>query len=189
MKPLPDRIDGGALLEKVSLRICQAIYRVSVGLTLTEGEPLVTEDLSSLTVQEMLDKINDFLDSDPIDENYNIFLNYLAKYPVSMCKRQVSPVLKLLIGFHYRIGQMLKEETQAYKKVNPISIEELAQIFGRSKATVHEYIKQTEPLWKEFQDSLEKQKKAEDIAQRELVEEAKERLRKEKAANGQVLKK
>lgn len=94
--------------------------------------------------------------------------------------------MKLLIGFHYRMGQLLKEE---YKRVTPVSMEDLAQIFGRSKATIHEYIKQTEPLWKKFLDSMEKQKEAEELASRELVEEAKERLRKEKASNDQVLKK
>lgn len=183
MKTILPSVSRDELLEKASLRINQAVYRVSVGLTLVEDEPLVEEDLSNVTVQEILDKIKDFLNSDPLDEHYIIFVHYLAKYPVSMCKRQVSPVLKLLIGFHYRLGQILKEE---YEKVSPVSIVELAQIFGRSKATIHEYIKQTEPLWKEFQDFLEKQKEAEELARRELVEEAKERLRKEKPNDGEV---
>jgi len=138
------------LLEKMSSRVMQAVYRTDVGLTLSEGEPIVAEDMSNVTIQEIIDKIKDFIDSDPIDENYNIFLHYLANYPVSMCKRQVSPTLKFLIGFHYHFGQMIKEEYESYEKVNPVSVQELAQIFGRSKATVHDCIKDTEEAWKHF---------------------------------------
>jgi predicted DNA-binding protein YlxM (UPF0122 family) len=186
MKTVPERIDTEKLLEKISLRINQAVYRVNVGLTLTEDQPLVTESLSSLTVQEILDKIKDFLNSDPIDEHNLIFLYYLAKYPVSMCKRKVSPILKYLIGFHYRLGQMLKKD---YGKVSPVSMEDLAEIFGRSKATVHDCIRETEGAWKGFLELKKKHEEIEAKAERELVEEAKERLRKEKAAESQVLKK
>lgn len=186
MKAIPESIDKNELLEKASLRVYQAVYRVNVGLTLTEGGHRAKEDLSCLTIQEVLDKITDFLNSDPIDENYQIFLTYLAKYPVSMCKRKVSPTLKYLIGFHYRLGQMLKEE---YGKVSPVSMEELAEIFGRSKATIHDCIKETESLWQDFLELKKKQEEIKSKAERELVEEAKERLRKEKAAESQVLKK
>ena len=186
MKGIPESISRDELLEKTSLRICQAVYRVGVGLTLAEGEPFVKEDLSSLTIQEILEKIKDFLKSDPTDEHYNIFLHYLANYPVSMCKRQVSPLLKYLIGFHYRIGQMYKEEYQDYQKVTPVSMQELAEIFGRSKATIHDCIKETEEVWKEFIELKKKEEQIEAKAERELIEEAKERLRKQKAANSQV---
>ena len=97
----------------MSRRINQAVYRVNVGLTFTDGEAFVEEDLSSLTVQEILAKISDFLSTNPLDEHYIVFLHYLGKYPVSMCKRQVSTLLNFLIGFHYRIGQMYKEENQS----------------------------------------------------------------------------
>jgi len=153
------------------------------GLTLTEDGPLVTENLSSLTVHEILDKIKDFLNSDPTDEHYNVFLHYLANYPVSMCRRKVSPILKYLIGFHYRLGQMFKKD---YSKVSPISMEELAEIFGRSKATVHDCIKETESAWKSFLELKKKHEEAEAKAERELIEEAKQRLRKEKAAESQA---
>ena len=186
MKGFHESVSRDELLEKTFLRICQAVYRVDVGLTLTEMESLVEEDLSSLTVQAILDKIKDFLDSDPIDEHYNIFLHYLAKYPVSMCERQVSPILKSLVGFHYRIGQMYKEESKSYQKVNPVSMQELAQIFGRSKATIHNCIKETGEAWKEFMELKKKEEQIEAKAERELVDEAKNRLRRQKAANSQV---
>jgi len=186
MKPIPERINRDELLDKVSLRINQAVYRISVGLTLTEDGPLVVENLSSLTLQEILDKIKDFLNSDPLDEHYNVFLHYLVNYPVSMCKRKVSPALRYLIGFHYRLAQMLKKD---YGKVNPVTMEELAEIFGRSKATIHDCIKETEGAWKDFLQFKKKQEEVEAKAERELVEEAKQRLRKEKALESQVLKK
>lgn len=178
MKPIPETFSADELLEKSVQRINQAFYRMTVGVPFTEGEPIVKEDMSNLTVNEILEKIKEFNDSNPIDEHYKVFLHYLAQYPVSMCKRRVSHLLKFLIGFHYRYGQMLKEEH--FKTVKPVSMEELAQIFGRSKATIHECIKDTEGYWKEFLELMEKEKEIETKAERELIEEAKERLRKEK---------
>jgi predicted DNA-binding protein YlxM (UPF0122 family) len=186
MKPIPESLSKDQLLDKLSFRINQAIYRVGIGLVLADAEVSSKEDSSILTVQEILDKIKDFLSSDPKDEHYIVFMHYLASFPVSTCKRKVSPTLRYLIGFHYRLGQMFKKD---YGKVNPVSMEELAEIFGRSKATVHDCIKETEGAWKDF---LELKKKHEEIqakADRELIEETKERLRKEKAASDQALAK
>jgi len=90
----------------------------------------------------------------------------------------VSPFLKFLIGFHYRFGQFYKEEH--YKKVQPVSMEELAQIFGRSKATIHECIQDTEEHWKRFLEFKKREEEIEAEAKRELIEEVKERLRKER---------
>lgn len=90
MRHHSERIDRDDLLNMMSRRINQAVYRVNVGLTFTDGEAFVEEDLSSLTVQEILAKISDFLSTNPLDEHYIVFLHYLGKYPVSMCKRQVS---------------------------------------------------------------------------------------------------
>lgn len=186
MKPIPESLDKDQLFDKLSFRTNQAIYRVGIGLILADAEVSSNTDLSTLTVQEILEKIKDFLSSDPKDEHYIIFMHYLANYPVSMCKRKVSPQLKCLIGFHYRLGQMLKKE---YGKVSPLSMEELSEIFGRSKATIHDCIKETEGAWNSFLESKMKHEEIEAKAERELVEEAKERLRKEKSAESQVLKK
>jgi len=158
---------------------------VSVGLTLADSG-ISKEDLSAIKGEEMLDKIRDFVRSDPRDEHYIVFLHYLLNYPVSMCRRNVSPTLRFLIGFHYGLGQMFKKD---YGKVNPVTMDELAEIFGRSKATIHECIRETEGAWKDLLEIRKKQEEIEAKAERELVEEAKERLRKEKAAESQVLKK
>ncbi len=177
MNPVLDTLTRNQLFEKMFQRIQQAVYRVSVPQALTESQPLATEDLSNLTVREILDKLEDFLKSDPIDEHYSIFLRYLEKYPVSMCKRQISPVLKILIGFHYHLGQLYRED---FKKVKPVSMEELAEVFGRSKASIHECIKETEESWMQFLEFRKQRKEAKAQAERELIEEEKTRLRKEK---------
>lgn len=186
MKPIPESLNKDQLFDKLSFGINQAIYRVGIGLILADAEVSSKEDLSTLTIQEIVEKIKDFLGSEPKDEHYILFMHYLANYPVSMCKRKVSPTLKYLIGFHYRLGQIFKKD---YGNVSPVSMEELAEIFGRSKATVHDCIKETEGVWKDFLELKKKYEEIEAKAKRELVEEAKERLRKEKAAESQVLKK
>ena len=178
MPKIPESLTTEKLLERTALRIYQAVYRVNVAQALTDGEPIVKEALAGLTIQEVLDKIKEFVDSDPDDEQYIVFLLYLAKYPASMCQRKVSPFLKFLIGFHYRFGQFYKEEH--YKKVQPVSMEELAQIFGRSKATIHECIQDTEEHWKRFLEFKKREEEIEAEAKRELIEEVKERLRKER---------
>lgn len=185
MKTVPRSVNADELLRRLSSRIHQAVYRVSVGLTLADCE-VSKEDLSAIKVEEMLDKIRDFVSSDPRDEHYIVFLHYLLNYPVSMCRRNVSPTLRFLIGFHYRLGHIFKKD---YGKANPVTMEELAEIFGRSKATIHDCIKETEGTWKDFLELKKKHEEVEAKAERELIEEAKLRLRKEKALESQVLKK
>jgi len=185
MKTVPESLNMDEIVRRLSSRIYQAVYRVSVGLSLADSG-VSKEDLSAMKVEEMLDKIRDFVSSDPKDEHYIVFLHYLLNYPVSMCRRNVSPTLRFLIGFHYGLGQMFKKD---YGKVNPVTMDELAEIFGRSKATIHECIKATEESWKKFLEFKEKQKEIEAKAERELIEEAKQRLREEKAVETQVLKK
>lgn len=73
MRPVTETIDRDTVLEKVFQRILQSIYRVNVGLTLANGKPFAEEDLSSLTAEEIVDRIKDFLNSDPIDEHFIIF--------------------------------------------------------------------------------------------------------------------
>lgn len=185
MKAIPRSMKADELLRRLSSRIYQAVYRVSVGLSLADSGVL-KEDLSAMKVEEMLDKIRDFVSSDPRDEHYIVFLHYLLNYPVSMCRRNVSPTLRFLIGFHYRLGHIFKKD---YGRANPVTMEELAEIFGRSKATIHDCIKETEGAWKDFLELKKKHEEVQAKAERELIEEAKQRLRKEKPAESQVLKK
>jgi hypothetical protein len=94
-----------------------------------------------------MNKIRDVIAANPNDINKTCFLEYLAKYPVSMCKRDVSPLLKRLIGFHYRLG--VPDEQQELNGAGKVSYDDLSEIFGRNKATVSVCINETE--WNEIQ--------------------------------------
>lgn len=115
-------------------------------------------DLSTLTAQEIMDKINSHLAQDCKEINDEIFLRYLAAFPVSMCKREVSPMLRILIGFHYRFSfpentpMPVKDEDR--KILEKVSYDDLAEIFGRSKATISECILKTEPDWYKYLESV-----------------------------------
>ncbi|MCK4478861.1 hypothetical protein KAU88_10125 [Candidatus Bathyarchaeota archaeon] len=172
-------MDRREATKRVGQNILQGIHNINVGDILVNLEHLTSkEDLSSLTTQEIIDKVKAFTESHHRDEFYDIFLHFLANYPASMCKRKVSPTLKYLIGFYYRLSRMLKKE---YGDVSPISMEELSEIFGRSKATIHECTRATEGAWNDFLELKKREEEIEAEAKRELIEETKERLRKEKA--------
>ena len=61
-------------------------------------------------------------------------------------------------------------------------MDEVAEIFGRSKATIHECVKATELELKDFEEEYERSIELESKAERELIEERKARLREEKAS-------
>jgi len=169
--------DPREILEMIGKTIMNKAFRAT--LPSTYFSHLWEKDLSSLDSQDIIDKMIEFLNSNPKDENYACFLFYLTHFPVSMCKRSVSSKLKFLIGFHYRLGVPQKKDQ---KHINRVSMEELAEIFGRSKATIHECIKETEIRWKNFQAFVKRQTEIEAKAEKELVEEAKARLLKEREA-------
>lgn len=164
------------LLLKLCKRIYDNIFKVGVASNLYDSG-IEERDCSTLTVQEIVNKIKDFLKSDPSDEKHIIFLNYLAKYPVSMCKRDVSPLLKKLIGFHYRLGIPNKE--QELNGAEKVSYDDLSEIFVRSKATISQCVNETEIEWKELQQEIEDAKRIEAEAKQQLIEEEKARLRQE----------
>jgi len=169
--------DPREILDMIGKTIMNKAFRVT--LPFTYFSHLWEKDLSSLGSQDIIDKMKDFLNSNPKDENYACFLFYLTHFPASLCKRSVSPKLKFLIGFHYRLGVPQKKDQ---KSIQRVSMEELAEIFGRSKATIHECIRETETTWRSFQAYSERQREIEGKAERELIEEAKARLCKEREA-------
>ena len=162
--------------EAVIKRVFDDIFKFSAASTLFDCGHEET-DYSSLTVEELINKIRGFLAQEPKDVNKMIFLHYLAKYPVSMCKRDVSPVLKKLIGFHYRFG--IPDTQQQENGAEKVSYEDLSEIFVRSKATISECVNQTEFEWNELRQEVEDAKKIEDEARRQLVEEQKQKIREE----------
>ncbi len=168
----PKHITEQMLCEAMNKRLQNMIFRLSVANSLANVGATET-DFSTLTVEEVIEKIRDFLNSEPSDENYEIFLRYLASYPVSMCKRNISPLLQFMIGFHYRLGKPNGEF--ADNGVKAISYDELAQIFERSKATISECVNKTEDSWKNYQE--EARKEARGIAMEQLIEEEKQKLK------------
>jgi predicted DNA-binding protein YlxM (UPF0122 family) len=162
------------LFESVMRRIYDDVFKYSVSNYMADSE-LAENDFSSLSVGEIIGKIRDVVASNPSDVNLLIFIRYLAVYPVSMCKRDVSPDLARAIGFHYRFGVPTKE--QEANGVKKVSYEDLSEIFGRSKATISDCVNKTESGWNELQAKIQMETDAEEQAKRELVAEKKAKLR------------
>lgn len=160
--------------EAVIKRVYDDLFRFGVCMNLTDLD-LQETDHSALSVKELIDKIRAFLAQNPKDVNQLIFLRYLAEYPLSLSKRDVSPRLRMLIGFHYRLGVPDKEQQES--GAEKVSYDDLSEIFVRSKATISECVNQTESAWKEVQWKVEQEQKLEEEARKQLIEEKKQKLR------------
>lgn len=124
------------------------------------GVPRKETDLGNLTAQQIIDKIQSFYvrygkeDGHGSDFSESDFLILLVSYPVSMCSYSMTETLKLLIALIYFSqlpSEAAIEEAKAYAKANKckmsslgVSFDELALVFDRSKATIHEAIKKKE---------------------------------------------
>ena len=160
--------------EAMIKRVYGDLFKFSVASNLTDLD-LEETDFSTLTVYEVIRKIRDFLAQNPKDINRIIFLEYLGKYPVSMCKRDVSPLLKRFIGFHYRLGD--PDRVQRENGAEKVSYDDLSEIFVRSKATISECVNQTESEWKGIQSKIREEQELEEEARKQLLEEKKQKLR------------
>lgn len=156
--------------------IYNMMYQFSISQLLTDEE-MKEKDVSTLTTEEILNKIREFNDQKPKDVNKAIFLEYLDCYPVSICKREVSPKLRYLIGFHYRLG--VPTDEQAKNGAEKTSYDDLSQIFVRSKATISDCIHKTQAQWDHFQQELAKETALEAEANRQLIEERKAKIQSE----------
>jgi len=154
-------------------------FRQSIPLFYLSDPELWENNLNDVTMEEFIGKIRDFLHSKPKEMNYSTFLYYMAYFPVSMSKRVVSPKLKFLIGCHYGYFGVPTKEYEEY--IQRVSMEELAEIFGRSKATIHDCIKTTKKEVQSFQEEVKRAIALDTKADRELIEERKAQLRKERA--------
>jgi hypothetical protein len=108
-------------------------------------EQLRETDFAKLTVKEVIERITEFIKQEPDKLQTQLFLTYLSYYPVSMCKRDVSPLLKSIIGIQYLgtkelIEEMNKERKADDPELKTISYEDLCTVFMRSKATISEYV-------------------------------------------------
>jgi hypothetical protein len=164
--------------EKVCKQVFNMIFQYGACLLDFDEE----NDLSKLTTYEIMNKVRDVIVANPKDVNKMCFFEYLAKYPVSMCKRDVSPLLKQLIGFHYRLG--VPTEQQKANGAEKVSYDDLSEIFGRSKATISECVNETETTWNEVQKQAELEREAEEEAKRQLVADKKKKLAEEEQNEG-----
>lgn len=171
-----EEVGENDLLNALSKRIFNEAFQFSVCEQLTIDE-VMENDFSTLTAQEIIDKIRDHIKQGPSNVNSLVFLKYLAYYPVSMCKREVSPLLKKIIGFHYNLGES-NEHLKNKHSIDSISYDDLAEIFGRSKATISEYVNQIQVEWQTYLKEVAEAEAIKKQAERELIEEEKQLLRK-----------
>jgi hypothetical protein len=187
MSEWEEEIDKNTKTKDIEKKLIKVIFdncfKMGVCMDLTDLD-LQETDYSRLTVKEVMDKIRDFLAQKPKDISEMTFLRYLAKYPVTMCKREVSPRLKTLIGFHYRLG--VPNQQQADNGAEKVSYDDLAEIFVRSKATISECVNQTENEWKDVQYKVQQEQKLEEEAHKQLLEEKMQELRKVEQNNQTV---
>lgn len=167
-------------VEDMGKRLMNREFRQTIPLFYFADPHIWENNFTQVTVTELISKMRDFLASKPKEVNYSTFLYYMAYFPVSMCKRSLSPLLKKVIGFHYQFG--IPTEKEYIALIKSVSMDELAEIFGRSKATIHECVKATAPEWKKMQEEIERSWRLEVEAKRQLLEEKKEEIRKKKAS-------
>lgn len=147
-------------------------------------------DLSTLTTKDVFDKINEFmLSCNPkYEELVFDFWQLIVSYPISMCKRRMSDTLKLLINlfYHYKMPNLTfadKNENELWQSVRQkfgdqsfYSYEQLGILFMRSKASIHEAIKEKEAEVKQLIEEVNTRRHARSIALQELVAEEKLKL-------------
>ncbi len=171
-----DKADEQKLLQRVTKKVLNDEFQRALCNELLREN--VKESYENVTTQEIMNKVKDFIAQEPSEVNYEIFLKLLSYYPVSMCKREVSPLLRKLIGVLYRIGihEPDEESSLDYK----ISYDDLAEIFCRSKATISDCIIKTEGEWQEVKQDVEREMEKDNYAvaeaKRQLIEEAKQKL-------------
>lgn len=163
------------ILKKVGSKIREQIEKLNMFEAILLDE--FREDAEGLTAKQILDLINDFVKGEHGEVEASIFLKLLAYYPKSMTSYQLTPLMQVLIATVYHIGQSGSYSTK-------LSMEDLAEVFCRSKKTIHDCVQKHHHLIDEiFKPMLEEEKlrkEAREIALRELVEEEKRKLKNEK---------
>jgi hypothetical protein len=157
---------------------------MSVRDLVRRGVPLPafeTED--DLAAKTILEKIRNFYlklekaSCEVTDFAEGYFLELLRYYPQSLCSRDMTDSLKLLLAMMYFES---KPECHSIKLDDPwpgYSYEDLGLVFDRSKATIHEAIVQKGADAKRILGETELRTRAKKIALEQLIEEEKQRLR------------
>lgn len=147
-------------------------------------------DFSDLTTKEIMDKIAEFMsNTNPKHEELiPDFWQLIANYPVSMCQRKMSDTLKLLINlfYHYKPPKIKQKDKlhqelwdsvrERFNKQGFFSYEQLAILFMRSKASIHDAIQEKEAEVKQLVEEVNNRRYARSIALEELVAEEKLKL-------------
>ena len=177
MKKPYENYDEKKWFKLLSNRIFNNAFQWEAALT-TFDAGLEEKDYSLLTAETVLHKIKSFLDGKPNETQCAIFLEYLSRFPVSMCQRDVSDILVILIGFHYHSGIPSQEDRE--KGIEPVSYQDLSTIFARSKSTIAEALDRFKPTWNEFQVRMEQEQRIEERVIERLA--AEKRLEQDVAA-------
>jgi hypothetical protein len=144
-------------------------------------------DLSSLSATDIINRIKSFISdyenakSNATEEFHFDFLELMSIYPVSMCQREMTDTLKLIISLYYVDSKQLAKKWQEEDPNDKdpwkgYSYEHLALLFSRSKATIHDAIKQKEIEAKALLSEPSLRLEARKIALEQLIAEEKEKL-------------
>ena len=147
-------------------------------------------DYSNLTTKQVFDKIKEFMDNaNPKHEELILdFWQVINEYPISMCERKMSPTLTFLITlfYHYKIPKVKQKDEkhqelwdsvrEKFNEQGFFSYEQLAILFMRSKASIHDAIKAREGEIMRLMEEVNIRRHARSIAFQELVTEEKLKL-------------
>jgi len=169
-----ERAEKEILADKVFHRLYSEFW--TTGIVCNFWELDYQENPINLTSAEIIYKIREFLRNEPTELQQSFFLNFLAKYPISICQRNVTQLLKHVIGFIYHYSETEFNEEQKQNGAEKISYDDLAKIFCRSKAIIHDCVVGTEADWQEVLRKVEEEKALELEARKQLIEDKKKEL-------------
>ena len=142
--------------------------------------PPIETDYSNITVEQLIKKIREFYRrKDKTNEeemNECFFLELLRDYPVSICNRHMSEEQKVLIALVYFESKSYVDPEDKDAGWKGFSYDQLNTVFCRSKATIHEAIRQKEAEAKKLLADVQLREKAKEIALEQLIKEEKQKL-------------
>jgi predicted DNA-binding protein YlxM (UPF0122 family) len=165
------------VMEATVKKVLENINKISLLSELCVEE--YRENAEGLNAQQIIDLIYDYLNNHGANEvNTYIFLHLLAYYPKSMTSYNLTPLMQKLIAFIYFYSQNSKEVK--------LSMDDLAELFHRSKSTIYDCIQKHGELEKMLKDEIEQERlraKAQKEAYKQLIEEEKQKLKLERENN------
>ena len=165
------------VMEATVKKVLENINKISLLRELCVEE--YRESAEGLNAQQIIDLIYDYLNNHGANEvNTYIFLHLLAYYPKSMTSYNLTPLMQKLIAFIYFYSQNSKEVK--------LSMDDLAELFHRSKSTIYDCIQKHGEFEKMLKDEIEQERlrvKAQKEAYKQLIEEEKQKLKLERENN------